>query len=205
MENRIINYAKKSYLDELLASEIYRRLAESIGDESIRNKLIKASEMERGHAEFWRRFLVKRDVKLSGHRINRWKFYLIKILYMFLGIGLVLRILERDEKEAVETYSYILDNADLDEEEREGIKNIIEDELLHEEEFLEEESRFKEFFKSHGVRVEVVLGEEPRSLQQELAEDLIAIVTSFADRLYGMRSHKRKKVVESAKQAIRDC
>jgi len=63
----------------------------------------------------------------------------------------------------------------------------------------------EEFFSSHGVRIEVVFGEEPKGLQQELIEDLIAIVTSFAGRLYGMRSHKKKKVVESVKQAIRDC
>ena len=62
-----------------------------------------------------------------------------------------------------------------------------------------------EFFNSHGVRIEVVFGEEPKDLQQELIEDLIAIVTSFAGRLYGMRSHKKKKVVESVRQAIRDC
>jgi len=63
----------------------------------------------------------------------------------------------------------------------------------------------EEFFNSHGVRIEVVFGEEPKDLQQELIEDLITIVTSFAGRLYGMRSHKKKKVVESVKQAIRDC
>ncbi|RLI84868.1 MAG: IS607 family transposase [Archaeoglobales archaeon] len=62
----------------------------------------------------------------------------------------------------------------------------------------------EDFFNSHGVRIEVVFGEGPR-LQQELIEDLITIVTSFAGRLYGMRSHKKKKVVESVKQAIRDC
>jgi len=63
----------------------------------------------------------------------------------------------------------------------------------------------EDFFNSHGVRIEVVFGEEPKDLQHELIEDLIAIVTSFASRLYGMRSHKKKKVVESVKQAIRDC
>ena len=63
----------------------------------------------------------------------------------------------------------------------------------------------EEFFRSHGVRIEVVFGEEPKDLQQELIEDLIAIVTSFAGRLYEMRSHKKKKVVESIRQAIRDC
>jgi len=61
-----------------------------------------------------------------------------------------------------------------------------------------------EFFKSHGVSIEVIFGEEPKNLQEELIEDLIAIVTSFAGRLYGMRSHKKRRVVESVKQAIRD-
>ena len=62
----------------------------------------------------------------------------------------------------------------------------------------------EEFFNSHGVRIEVVFGEEPEDLQRELVEDLIAVVTSFTGRLYGVRSHKKKKVVESVKQAIRD-
>jgi len=61
----------------------------------------------------------------------------------------------------------------------------------------------EEFFSSHEVRIEVVFGKEPKDLQQELIEDLIAIVTLFAGRLHGMRSHK-KKVVESIKRAIRD-
>jgi VIT1/CCC1 family predicted Fe2+/Mn2+ transporter len=141
----IIDYAIKSYLDELLASEIYRSLADSVSDERIKIKLVKASEMEEGHAEFWKKFLTKRGTKPTDQNINRWKLFLIKILFTLLGIGFVLRILERDEREAVETYSYILDNADLDDYERNSIRNILEDELLHEEEFLEEESRFKEF------------------------------------------------------------
>lgn len=36
----------------------------------------------------------------------------------------------------------------------------------------------EEFFRSHGVRIEVIFGKEPKNLQQELVEDLIAIVTS---------------------------
>jgi excisionase family DNA binding protein len=63
----------------------------------------------------------------------------------------------------------------------------------------------EEFFNSRRVRIKVIFGEEPKDLQQELIEDLIAIVTSFAGRLYGMRSHKKNKVVESVKQAIRVC
>jgi putative resolvase len=43
------------------------------------------------------------------------------------------------------------------------------------------------FFNQYGVRIEVVFGEEPRDAYQELVEDLIEIVTSFAGKLYGMR------------------
>jgi putative resolvase len=52
------------------------------------------------------------------------------------------------------------------------------------------------FFRQYGVRVEVVYGEEPKDAYQELVEDLIAVVTSFAGKLYGMRSHKKKKLVQ---------
>ena len=60
------------------------------------------------------------------------------------------------------------------------------------------------YFASHGVRIEATFGEEPRDMRQELVEDLIAIVTSFAGRLYGMGSHKKRKVVEALERALRD-
>ena len=51
-----------------------------------------------------------------------------------------------------------------------------------------------------GARIEVVNEQEERAPQQELVEDLLSIVTSFAGRLYGMRSNK---VVEAVRRAIR--
>ena len=60
------------------------------------------------------------------------------------------------------------------------------------------------FFKQYGVRVEVVYGEEPRDAYQELVEDLLAIITSFAGKLYGMRSHKRKKLVQGFKKLLEE-
>ncbi|MBS7609289.1 IS607 family transposase [Candidatus Bathyarchaeota archaeon] len=56
------------------------------------------------------------------------------------------------------------------------------------------------YFASHGVRIEVVDGEEPKDAYQELLEDLLALVSSFAGKLYGLGSHKYEKVVESVKQ-----
>jgi len=58
------------------------------------------------------------------------------------------------------------------------------------------------FFASHGVRIEVVNGEERKDAHQELVEDLIALVSSFAGKLYGIRSRKYEKVVEVVKRLI---
>jgi len=60
------------------------------------------------------------------------------------------------------------------------------------------------FFKQYGARIEVVYGEEPKDAYQELVEDLIAIVTSFAGKLYGLRSHKKKKLVEGFKKLLEE-
>jgi len=59
------------------------------------------------------------------------------------------------------------------------------------------------FFKQFGVRIEVMFGEEPKNAYQELVEDLIEIITSFAGKLYGMRSHKKKRLVEGFQKVAR--
>jgi len=60
------------------------------------------------------------------------------------------------------------------------------------------------FFNQHGVKIEVVFGEEPKDAYQELVEDLIEIITSFAGKLYGMRSHKKKRLVEGFKRLLEE-
>jgi len=60
------------------------------------------------------------------------------------------------------------------------------------------------FFKQYGVRVEAVFGEEPRDAHQELVEDLIAIISLFVGKLYGVRSNKKKKLVEGFKKLLEE-
>lgn len=60
----------------------------------------------------------------------------------------------------------------------------------------------EEFFSSMGVRIEAVFGEEPKGAAQELVEDLISIVTSFAGRIYGMRSHRKTLLVQGVKKLM---
>lgn len=55
-------------------------------------------------------------------------------------------------------------------------------------------------------QVEVVIinqGSEP-SFEEELAKDVLEIITVFSARLYGARSHKNKKLIEAAKVLIND-
>ena len=59
------------------------------------------------------------------------------------------------------------------------------------------------FFTSHGVRIEVVEEGEPKSYMEELIEDFIAIMTSFASRIYGRRSQKFRKLKKCVKEVVR--
>ena len=59
----------------------------------------------------------------------------------------------------------------------------------------------EQYFLSHGVTIEIVETNEEKSPQEELVNDMIAIVTSFSDRIYGKRggriAKKLAKVIES--------
>ena len=52
----------------------------------------------------------------------------------------------------------------------------------------------------NGTEIVVVNGKEAASPQEELVEDLVAIITSFSAKLYGLRSHKTKKLLQSIKE-----
>jgi predicted site-specific integrase-resolvase len=49
------------------------------------------------------------------------------------------------------------------------------------------------YFLSHGTTIHVLNTSETKSMQQELVDDLIAIVTSFSGRVHGLRSRKKRK------------
>jgi len=61
----------------------------------------------------------------------------------------------------------------------------------------------QQFFQSYGTEI-IVINHEEEKPREELVEDLITIISHFAGKLYGMRSHKYRKVVEGAKQLLQD-
>ncbi|MBC7105793.1 MAG: recombinase family protein, partial [Firmicutes bacterium] len=62
------------------------------------------------------------------------------------------------------------------------------------------------FFSGYGVKIHIVDGEEDKkSLQEELVDDLISIVTSFSGKLYGLRSRaKARALVKAVKERVRE-
>jgi len=61
----------------------------------------------------------------------------------------------------------------------------------------------KDLLSTFGVEV-IVLEQEDKDPREELVEDLITIISHFAGKLYGMRSHKYEEVVEGARKLIED-
>lgn len=54
----------------------------------------------------------------------------------------------------------------------------------------------------HHVEVVIMNQGEDLSFEEDLAKDVLEIITVFSARLYGARSHKNKKLVEAAKALL---
>ena len=57
-------------------------------------------------------------------------------------------------------------------------------------------------FDSFGVTLTVLDPGEDKTAEQELTEDLLALIASFSGRLYGMRSHKQKELLKCAQLVL---
>lgn len=175
----IIKYGKTALADELFAAGIYLTASKVVKDDSTKDRFSKMSEMERNHAEFWRKFLEKRGVNPSEVGVSSLKMMLYAIVLKLFGLALTFRLMEAGEADAVELYSRMLERQELDEGERATVRKILEEELVHEQELAEEESRFKELLEH--VR-DAVLG-----MNDGLVE--ILSVTAGLAGAYGDPSH----------------
>lgn len=128
---------------EAFAVAIYRHLAKL--HPSMSEDYISLAEKESSHISFWTSFLKRRGVKAAVQAPNRIKLSGYKIAMRLLGSGLTLRIMERNEASSVNLYASLLSNSDIAEEERIGIQRILEDELVHEEEFIKKQSEIGDF------------------------------------------------------------
>ncbi len=144
-EREVIEYAKKSLLDELYSAAIYVRLAKIFKRKKTIERFKKMAKMEARHAEFWIEFLKRRNINVENIKTNTITVMFKTILYRILGEALTLKLMELGEREAITVYSILLESPYLSSDEKDKLKKILEDELLHEQEIMEEEEVFKEF------------------------------------------------------------
>jgi predicted site-specific integrase-resolvase len=52
----------------------------------------------------------------------------------------------------------------------------------------------------YGTEVVIINRTEDASFEEDLAKDVLEIITVFSARLYGSRSHKNKKIIEELKE-----
>ncbi len=57
-------------------------------------------------------------------------------------------------------------------------------------------------FACFGVTLTVLEPGAEKTPEQELTEDLLALIASFSGRLYGMRSHKQKELLQCAQAVL---
>lgn len=59
------------------------------------------------------------------------------------------------------------------------------------------------YFASHGAIIEIINQSTDSSLEQELVQDLIAIITSFSGRVHGLRSARARKQRQKQKSHVK--
>jgi len=58
--------------------------------------------------------------------------------------------------------------------------------------------------EAKNVEVLILNKGEETSFEEDLAKDVLEIITVFSARLYGSRSHKNKKIIDNMKKAVED-
>ena len=59
-----------------------------------------------------------------------------------------------------------------------------------------------EYFRSYNVDIHILEEQESLTIEAELVQDLLSILTSFSGRLYGIRSAKRKKFLKEVEEFV---
>lgn len=61
-----------------------------------------------------------------------------------------------------------------------------------------------EMCKYHDVDIEIINESDDKTYNEELVDDVLAIITVFSAKLYGSRSHKNKNIVDENKRLFKN-
>jgi putative resolvase len=65
-------------------------------------------------------------------------------------------------------------------------------------------SYLRALFSGYAVTLTMLSPDEDKTPEEELTQDLLAIIASFAGRLYGLRSRKQKQLLACAKRVLEE-
>ncbi|QGR19515.1 VIT1/CCC1 transporter family protein [Stygiolobus azoricus] len=124
----------KQYKEELFDSEVYLELGKKESDPIVKAFLFRMAEMEKKHASIWKEISEKRGIRIGKLGIkDKLMIKLYGIIRKVLGLELTLRLLESNEENDIEKYNELAKSEELDENEREKMREISIDEAVHEE------------------------------------------------------------------------
>ncbi|WP_010477704.1 VIT1/CCC1 transporter family protein [Thermococcus zilligii] len=140
----MIELAMRFYGDEYSDSVLYAKLSKTEKDKGIKEEFLRLSQIESEHAKFWHGFLKARGVEVKKSGVSRIHELSVRVLRKLLGPGAVASLLELGERSAVQKYfRYLTEYSDrLSSDEVEKLKEVILDELEHEQFFRENKKRF---------------------------------------------------------------
>lgn len=130
MSGEDLELVKSFCEDEYTDYVVYKYLAGKESSDENRRILEEMADQEYQHYEFWK--------SLLGYEcrpnVPRFKLSMLAIMRRLMGVTFTVKLLERHEKEVIESYKRFLPR--LEGESREKLEKIIEDEVSHENHLL---------------------------------------------------------------------
>ncbi|MGC8835981.1 MAG: VIT1/CCC1 transporter family protein [Infirmifilum sp.] len=127
-KEELVVKAREFALDELFDSILYLEMSKREKKPENKQLLMKMSEQERAHYEFWKLF--SGEVRLTTRDFARLRLFIL--LSRVLGKVFTIKYLERHEGKVVAEYRGILESGALEEDKKVILEKIIEDEVEHE-------------------------------------------------------------------------
>ncbi len=168
------NYLFEFYEDEITDQEFYLRLSRRIGSEQARQDLIRLSEIEKEHAEYWKNKIIASGGSVDRIHYRKWRVRIYLFLFRILGLNLTVNLLERGEIESIISYREYL-KITKDEDTIKGLRKIIEDEVSH-------EKLFDDMSPSKEVALEHI-----RAFIYGVSDGVVEVLAAIAG-LYGILS-----------------
>lgn len=134
------------YVDEIADSNVYSYAASKTKDHEKKVAFNELSRKEKEHADFWKNVIERRGAKLTIPLLARFKIFFTMLMVKILSYSLVIKLFELTELSTIKKYAEIYDSGILSDEELNGLKSVIIDELEHEEYFLQEVLKIKPLF-----------------------------------------------------------